>query len=608
MSSNPKLSISYILRKPVSEYMEDDVITLNENADTSVATSMLQRYNKTDIVIINKNRIPVGIVTDQDILKVVSDPTIYAEDTKLNQIMTFPVFTVNLSESLKDSLQIMRDKNIKKLPVVDNNNKIQGIIFQSTISRAIRASAVKPPRLLSPPLKAILGNLGFVLQFSGFLIMIPAVLAFFLNDNLTAASIFFTSVLLLIIGFFLNSYGEKAHINLQQASILVFLSYVILILFGTIPYISVAPIGDSYLDIFSNSFFSSAAGFTTGGISFYENPEELSQSFTFFRSFSQMVGGMSFIYLVMTAFYPERKLKAMRGFISGKTLKLRELFGTISIIFFSYIVVMVVLLYLIGQQNVIDNFSLAMSTVSTGGFVPSSDILSSIGWQGQTILMGGMILGALPFTLHYAFFRPHYLTEKLGTEVKIFFILLIVSVIVFFILEPDLEPINILFDIVSAGTTAGIQIENFENFGLISKYFITLLMIVGGCGFSTAGGIKIYRFLEVWNYTKNSAKNITKKKEDRVKSPKNELISNVIVISAFPIIIFLIAMHLTEYGFQFTDAIVDATGIVTTGGLSTGIITENLSPLTKILLSFMMIVGRLEIIAIVYIFVRKLGD
>ena len=602
MSSDPKLSVSYILQKPVSDYMYDDILSLNEKTSTANAASLLHRYERDDIIVVDAKNRPIGIVTDEDIIKVVSDTTIYAEDTKLKDIMTFPVFTVESSTTLQDALQLMRDHKIRKLPVVDEDSVIQGLILQSTIANAIRQSTFVHPRFMSPPVKAVLGNLGFVLQFSGFLMMIPAVLAFFLN-GIESSSIFFTSVLLLITGFFLNVYGEKAKLNLRQASVLVFSSYFILILYGTIPYIHAAPIGENFIDIFSNSFFSSAAGFTTGGISFYESPEELSTSFTFYRSFSQMVGGMSFIYLVMTAFYSEQKLKVMRGFISGKTLKLKELFGTISIIFFSYVVVIGVLLYFLGQQNIIDNFSLAMSTVATGGFVPSSNILSDIGFQGQLILMGGMIFGALPFTFHYAFFRSHFFTKKLGTEIIVFFGILITAVIGLLVLEPEFKVTDIIFNVISAGTTAGMQHEVFGDFNMYSKLSLTILMLVGGCGFSTAGGIKIYRFLEVLRF----GKNITKK-ERRTKSARNDFLSNVTVILVFPLLIILVAVHLTGLGFSFEDSIIDAAGVITTGGLSSGIITENLDPATKMIMAFLMIFGRVEIIAIVYILVPKLGS
>ena len=164
----------------------------------------------------------------------------------------------------------------------------------------------------------------------------------------------------------------------------------LLTLFGTTPYLYVMPTGSSSFEAFSNAFFSSAAGFTTGGISLFDEPENLPQSFTFYRSFTQLVGGMSFIYLVITAFYPESKLQSMRGFISGRTLHMRELFGTITIIFALYIVIVALLLWIFGERDLMDNFSLAMSTLATGGFRPSSTILDDLLWQENIVLMGAM--------------------------------------------------------------------------------------------------------------------------------------------------------------------------------------------------------------------------
>ena len=94
-----------------------------------------------------------------------------------------------------------------------------------------------------------------------------------------------------------------------------------------------------------------------------------------------LVGGMSFIYLVITAFYPESKLQSMRGFISGRTLHMKELFLTITVIFAIYIVIVAFLLHIFGEDSILDiaslsmldNFSLAMSTLSTGGFTPNID-------------------------------------------------------------------------------------------------------------------------------------------------------------------------------------------------------------------------------------------
>jgi len=287
------------------------------------------------LLLLMKKNLPVGIVTDEDILSKVGDITVFAETTTLKDIMTTPLITINEKATLQDALHKMRDNDIRKLPVLSKKNQVVGMILQTTIANVIRNATATAPRLLSPPVKAILGNLGFVLQFAGVLLLVPALVATVLEDTVIATGIYLTTVLLLITGFFLNSYGEKSSLNLQQASILVFLSLFLLSLFGTIPYLYVFPSEVNDAEVFANAFFSSAAGFTTGGISLFDEPEKLSQSFTFFRSYTQLVGGMSFIYLVITAFYPESKLQSMRGFISGRTLHMKELFLTITVIFFN---------------------------------------------------------------------------------------------------------------------------------------------------------------------------------------------------------------------------------------------------------------------------------
>jgi trk system potassium uptake protein TrkH len=585
--------------------MTTDVLILDKNTLTARATRLLHRYERDDIIVTDENKKPVGIVTDEDILAQVSDITVYAETTTLKEIMTTPLITIDKDATLREALEKMRKNNVRKLPVVTKNDFVVGMIYQTTIANAIRKAAGTHPRFLSTPVKSILGNLGFVLQFAGVLLLVPAVLATVLNDTVTATGIYITTVLLLVTGFFLNSYGEKARLSLQHASILVFSSLFILTLFGTIPYLYASNyVEDKELELFANSFFSSAAGFTTGGISLYENPEELPQSFTFYRSFTQLVGGMSFIYLVITAFYPESKLQAMRGFISGKTLHLRELFATITVIFTVYIIIVAVLLYLFGERNIIDNFSLAMSTLATGGFLPSSTILQNMLWEEYTILMGAMILGALPFTFHYAFVRKRFMSPKLGTEVLVFFAVLGGAIVVFSLVS-NLEPIFSVFYPVSAGTTAGLQVISLQMLSEPAKIILIVLMLIGGCGFSTAGGIKIFRFFQLRNIIKVFKKNT---RNQLTSENKKEIASSSIIIILFPVIAIITGIHLMNItNSEFMDSFFDATAVITTGGLWTGIITEDLDPATKIVLGFLMIFGRLEIIAIIYIFVPRLS-
>lgn len=604
MSTNPEKAVSYVLSKYVTEYMNKDVLKLSMKTQTRDAATMLRSYETDDIIVIDKEKFPVGIVTDEDILSKVSDATVYAEATTLEEIMSKPLITISEKSTLQDALHIMRDNNVRKLPVVSKKNFVVGMILQSTIANAIRDATATTPRLLSPPVKAVLGNLGFVLQFAGVLLLVPAVVATLLEDTVTASGIYLTTVLLLVTGFFLNSYGEKSSLNLQQASILVFSSLFLLSLFGTIPYLYVFPSDETVVEVFANAFFSSAAGFTTGGISLFDEPEKLSQSFTFFRSYTQLVGGMSFIYLVITAFYPESKLQAMRGFISGKTLHMKELFLTITVIFAIYIVIVASLLYIFGERNIIDNFSLAMSTLSTGGFTPTSTILEGLLWQEHIVLMGAMILGALPFTFHYAFVRKKFLSPKLGKEVLAYFAILGGATILFAGIS-GLDPMQSAFYSVSASSTAGLQMESLAGLSGGAHTILIILMFIGGCGFSTAGGLKIFRLFHL----RDIRAFVSKVRRSELPSQnKKEIISTLIIIALFPTISAITGAHLSAIEeVPFQDAFFEAAGIITTGGLSAGVIDSNTDPATMIVLGFLMIFGRLEIIAIIYIFVPKLS-
>ena len=604
MSTNPEKAVADVLSKSVTEYMDKDVLMLDLKTLTREAATMLRNYETDDIVVIDSKKFPVGIVTDEDILSKVSDATVYAESTTLEQIMSKPLITINEKSTLQDALHIMRDNNVRKLPVVSKKNQVLGMILQSTIANIIRNATATTPRLLSPPVKAVLGNLGFVLQFAGVLLLVPAVVATLLEDTVTASGIYLTTVLLLVTGFFLNSYGEKSSLNLQQASILVFSSLFLLSLFGTIPYLYVFPSNETNVQVFADAFFSSAAGFTTGGISLFDEPEKLSQSFTFFRSYTQLVGGMSFIYLVITAFYPESKLQAMRGFISGKTLHMKELFLTITVIFAIYIVIVAFLLYLFGERNIIDNFSLAMSTLSTGGFTPTSTILDGLLWQEHIVLMGAMILGALPFTFHYAFVRKKFLSPKLGKEVLAYFAILGGATLVFASIS-GLDPMQSAFYSVSASSTAGLQMESLAGLSGGAHSILIILMFIGGCGFSTAGGLKIFRLFHL----RDIKSFISKVGRSKLTSQnKKEITSTLIILALFPTISAITGAHLAAIeDVPFQDAFFEAAGIITTGGLSAGVIDKDTDPATMIVLGFLMIFGRLEIIAIIYIFVPRLS-
>ena len=132
MSTNPEKAVSYVLSKYVTEYMDKDVLILDMDTETREAATMLRNYERDDIIVVDKEKIPVGIVTDEDILSKVSDVTVYAEATTLKEIMSKPLITISNKSTLQDALHKMRDNNVRKLPILSILSLTVLIFFSSS--------------------------------------------------------------------------------------------------------------------------------------------------------------------------------------------------------------------------------------------------------------------------------------------------------------------------------------------------------------------------------------------------------------------------------------------------------------------------------------------
>ena len=104
--------------------MEDDVLKLPSFTPTQQAVTELQRYERDDIIVTDASGKAIGIVTDQDILNKVSDKNVYAETTILEDIMSSPLITVTPGTQIQNALRIMRDRNVRKLPVVNKKGEV----------------------------------------------------------------------------------------------------------------------------------------------------------------------------------------------------------------------------------------------------------------------------------------------------------------------------------------------------------------------------------------------------------------------------------------------------------------------------------------------------
>src|SRR5215204_427638 len=651
------------LNRTITTYVHGQFVKVEENATVTDAVSLLHSKKAETAIVVTKEGKPIGIVTDTDILDKVVSRGDDSDFVKLKSIMSSPIIAISTSATVRQAIDLMRINKIKRLPVTDkitnkigddNNSKIIGIVTQESLAYAVRGSVIektfRPYRtyriMVVQGYKPIIGNLGFLLQFAGILIIAPAVLGAVLGETSSAAGIFLSFGVMTFTGFVLNAYGEKTPMNLRQTSIVMVLSFVLLSLFGSLPFMYVNPFlregnieSINPLSLFVNGFFESASGFTTTGLSTIFHPEDLPASFVFYRAYILLIGGLSFVYLVMALFYPQRKLAAMKNMIEGAAiLRLNQLIITITIIFTVYSVILILITYLLGGINLIYSASLIFAAITGGGFVPLSTYVVVENVTQLIPLIVGMIISALPFAFHYGVFSKQVKARKVGLEIFAFAMIMITSIPIFVILESHLGQQNwfaSIFHVVSASTTTGFQFLNLSEFSIETKILLMLLMLIGGCAFSTAGGIKIARlifiFQKLFHREKPTTKeNISSMANEHISrktitipsilstniqihrqshNPSRSLLSDKTFREALLVVVLFVALsfvsglsikYLTNT--SFIDAFFESVSASTNTGLSTGITNVELDSISKSILITNMIMGRFEIIAILYIF------
>src|SRR5687767_155228 len=653
------------LERPLSSYIHAQFVTADENTSIAEAVKILQPKNVEIILVTSSTNGGkyVGIVTDSDILEKV---VMKGEDSDLvflKSIMTSPIITLPSSSTVKEAIELMRIHKIKHLPVTDITKKEQiiGTVTQQYLAEVIRIAVIEKTfrsyrKVIREHYKPIFANVAIILQFSGLLMIIPALLGTFLGEWHSTIGIYFAFVGMFLTGYIMNILGEKSPLNLKQSSIVVVLSFFLLSLFGSLPYMYVNPFyeGIDLFSLFASSFLESASGFTTTGISTIIHPENLPDSFSFYRSYTEWVGGLSFIYLIVALYYPETKLAGMKTILGSGILRFKQLLSTICIIFTVYTAIIALLLFSFGHVNILDSISLGFTTLATGGFVPASTILNVENPIPLIVIMGGMMVAALPFAFHFGIFSKNVEATKELKEIIIFIILLTFFVFLFVFIEPsysEKEWISSVFHIISASTTSGFQFIDLSQISVYGKILLIVVMLIGGTAFSTAGGIKIARLLLIFQKLVNNKKYASTFNEKnhsnlppiisataiqfrkRIQQPfksynqGKELAKNnkqmtcdvpldkykfnilsdkafrealfvVFLYILFTIITALCIYSLDRNNHSFIDAIFETASTISNNGLTIGITTMDLDSISKMILSFNMIMGRFEIIAI----------
>ena len=432
-------------------------------------------------------------------------------------------------------------------------------------------------------LRKVVANMGFLLQVTGLLLILPIAIGLQRAELQSVASLIATCFVAFGLGFVFNSFCERKELDARTSLWLMILTFIAIPLVLMIPFVWNNVFGTANpLDLFSNAYFETISGFTTTGFSFVYHPELLPSSLLFYRSLVEFIGGVGFIYILIAFLYRETDLNEFTETFGIERISgnLRELFLSILLIYTFFVAVFTGVFYLVYSRNLVVASCTAID-ILTGGYQPN--ITAGIGVFQVSILVL-MLLGSLNFKFHYNLFHMK-VRELLTPEIKLFLVILASSTIAISILA-WVNPFDALFHVVSMASSTGIDYMGIGATGLSAKILFIIIGLLGGCAFSMAGGIRIERVRKLANAVRRKGDQPT----------RDELKSIVFYIVTFAATLLLLSFAFSTVGLGFLDSVFEVGSALTTNGVSMGATTIALPMVYKWLLVFAMIVGRVEIL------------
>ena len=468
--------------------------------------------------------------------------------------------------------------------------------------------------------KTVFFTLGILQIILGIFMLIPIFVQFFFNE--IDSSFFGASIITIIFGtlFFLSNLDHDKKLNLQQAFLLTALSWLSIAIFGSLPLIF-SEVNFS----FTNAFFESMSGITTTGSTIIPNLEEMPKAILLWRAILQWLGGIGIIVMAITLM-PIMNVGGMQLFkisnsdSSEKILPKSKEIALRLIYIYSGLTALCAISYKILGMNTFDSITHSMTTIATGGF---SNYNESIGFFNSfSIEISAMIfiiLGSLPFIAYIKFLngnrRIFFSDIQIRTFLKIILIsILILSIYLFLDKSSELNFRTVLFNVISILTGTGYVNAQFDNWGGFPLIIFIGLMFIGGCAGSTTCGIKIFRFQILYSFVLNQLKKIIYPKGIFVlkynQSPVDDKFTASIIsfIYMYLVIFFVITALLSLTGLDFITSISGAATSISNVGPGLGSTIgpngnfSSLPDISKWILSFGMILGRLELFAILVLF------
>ena len=470
--------------------------------------------------------------------------------------------------------------------------------------------------------KTVFFTLGILQIILGISMIFPIIIQIIFDE--LDSSFIGASLITIIFGtlFFLSNLDHDKKLSLQNAFLLTALSWLSIAVFSSLPFI----FSNLNLSI-TDSFFESMSGITTTGSTIITDLNSSPKAILLWRALLQWLGGIGIIVMAITLM-PIMNVGGMQLFKVSSSDASEKILPKTKEITLRLILIYLILTFLcsffynICGMKFFDSLTHSMTTIATGGF---SNYNESIGYFNnikiEIISMIFIILGSIPFIAYIKFLSGKKNIFYTDTQIKSFIKIIFYSILILFIYLTifnksfsDVSLRSISFNVISILTGTGYVTQNFDNWGSFPLIYFLILMFIGGCAGSTACGIKIFRVQILYLFLKNQLKKIIYPrgifiiKYDNNNVNEKFMASIIAFIYLYIIIFFIITAMLSLSGLDFTTSISGAATSISNVGPGLGeLIGPNgnfsqLPDFSKWVLSFGMILGRLELFAILVLF------
>ncbi len=472
--------------------------------------------------------------------------------------------------------------------------------------------------------KIILNILGKLLIGESFFLFLSFAVSVLYQETNTTLAFLNSGLIALAIGTlsYLFSKGVKKDLGKREAYIIVSLVWVIFSIFGSLPYLL-----SGTIPTITDAFFETMSGFTTTGSSILNNIEALPHGILFWRSLTQWMGGMGIIVMFL-AILPTLGIGGRELFVAEVpgplpdklTPRIKETARNLWVLYMAFTLLETILLYA-GGMSLFDALNHSLTTMATGGY---STKQASIGFYNspyiQYTIIFFMFVAGTNFTLSYALITGRFSKMYKDDEFRFYMLLILSFAIIIAVGLFAFDKItgekafrDALFTVVSIMTTTGYATVDYVQWTPFLSMLVFVLFFVGGSAGSTGGGVKVVRILLLFKNSFHELKRLIHPNavipiRYNTKPVHQKTVTNILAFFIFYIIIFMLSSLLMSL---WTPDIYEAFSAVATslgnigpgfGGIGPSESFSHLPNLAKWFLSFLMMLGRLELFTVLVLF------